>query len=366
MYCFYSLRHCDTETIWSEWKAEFLRISNKHAPIKVAMVKNRYNPWMNPDIINLMYKRDLIHNKQGSRIVPHYGRSIDFWAIRWLVVSMTQRKHILMKCLINIKIIQKHYGKNSVELSGTRKKDNTVPQTITSDMFNECFSNIGSDLIKSMPDPGNLSWKKPECRYSFSFEPIRESCVENIMKSLLLDSNLDVLDIDSKLLRIAAELLTPSVTRILNHSLISGVVPQDWKIARVTPLYKEKGDKNDRSNCRPISVLGSISMIIEREVHSQILSYFIKHDLITIDQFAFLKNHSTTGCLHRIIDDWYEALNEGEFIRACFFLHQKVLWLHQSCNTPAKVSSTWHTWSRVAMFPKLSKWSQAISVVQRH
>ena len=31
-------------------------------------------------------------------------------------------------------------------------------------------------------------------------------------------------------------------------------------------------------------------MIMEREVHSQILSYFIRHDLITIDQFALLKN----------------------------------------------------------------------------
>ena len=45
------------------------------------------------------------------------------------------------------------------------------------------------------------------------------------MKSLSLDSNLDVLDIERKLLRIAAELLTPSVTRILDNSLISGVVP---------------------------------------------------------------------------------------------------------------------------------------------
>ena len=83
----------NTEKIWSEWKAEFLRISNKHAPIKVSRVKNRYNPWMNSDIINLMYERDFIHKKQGRRIVPHYGRSIDFLGIRWLVVSMTPRKH---------------------------------------------------------------------------------------------------------------------------------------------------------------------------------------------------------------------------------------------------------------------------------
>ena len=53
------------------------------------------------------------------------------------------------------------------------------------------------------------------------------------------------------------------------------------------------------------------------------MSYLIKHDLITIDQFAFLKNHSTVGCLHRLLDDWYEAINEREYIMACFFDIQK-------------------------------------------
>ena len=68
-------------------------------------------------------------------------------------------------------------------------------------------------------------------------------------------------------------------------------------------------------------------MIVEREVRSQILDYFIKHDLITIyiDQFAFLKKHSTAGCLHRIIDDWYEAFNEGEFVMAYFFSSKSAL-----------------------------------------
>ena len=167
-------------------------------------------------------------------------------------------------------------------------------------MFNEYFSNIGSDLIKSMPDPGNLSWKIPSASTRCLLDQLKKSCVENIMKSLSLEGHLDVLDIYSKLLRIAAALLTPSVTRILNNSRISGIVLHDWKITRVTPVYD---DKRDRSNYRPTSVLGSISMIMERNDHSQILSYFIKHNLIIIDQFAFLKKHFTTGCLHRMIDD---------------------------------------------------------------
>ena len=93
------------------------------------------------------------------------------------------------------------------------------------------------------------------------------------MKSLSLDSNLNVLDIDSKLLRTAAALLTPSVTRILNNSRISGIVPQDWKITPVTPVYKGKGDKRDRFNYRPISVSGSICMIMkERITHTSYLT----------------------------------------------------------------------------------------------
>ena len=65
------------------------------------------------------------------------------------------------------------------------------------------------------------------------------------MKSLSLDSNLNVLDIDSKLLR----------------------------TARVTPVYKGKCDKRDRSNYRPVSVSGSICMIMkERITHKSYLT----------------------------------------------------------------------------------------------
>ena len=61
-------------------------------------------------------------------------------------------------------------------------------------------------------------------------------------------------------------------------------------------------------------------MSMGRKFHSQILSYFIKHNLISVDQFAFLKKVFTTGCLYLIIDDWYEAVNEGEFAMFCFLL----------------------------------------------
>ena len=124
-----------------------------------------------------------------------------------------------------------------------------------------------------MPDPGNLSWKIPSASTRCLLNRFKKAAWKIIMKSLSLDSNLNALKIDIKLLRTAAALLTPSVTRILNNSCISGLVPQDWKITRVTPVYKGKGDKRDRSNCRPISVYGSICMIMkERITHTSYLT----------------------------------------------------------------------------------------------
>ena len=169
------------------------------------------------------------------------------------------------------------------------------------------------------------------------------------LQSLPPESHLDVLDMDTRLLNCGASLLAPSVTALLNLSLFSSTLPKNWKLARVIPIYKGKGPKTEESNFRPISILRSLSMIIEREVQSQLLSYFIKHDLIAIDQFAFLKNHSTVTCLHRIIDDWYEAINDREYIMSCFFDVQKCFDSINHDILIKKTISVWYTRHRTCL-----------------
>ena len=43
------------------------------------------------------------------------------------------------------------------------------------------------------------------------------------------------------------------LVRLLNLSFDMGVVPIDWRVACIVPLYKGKGDKCECSNCRCIS-----------------------------------------------------------------------------------------------------------------
>ena len=98
----------------------------------------------------------------------------------------------------------------------------------------------------------------------------------------------------------------------------TGYCPQDWKHARVSPAYKGKGDVHDKSNFRPLSVIGHLSKLIEKCVHMQLIEYLMKHKFISIDQYAYIKKHSTETSLHRILDDILENINEKEKTILCF------------------------------------------------
>ena len=309
----------NVEQAWSNWKYEFLKICNKHAPIRVNRVKHRYNPWIGPDIVKLMYERDFIHSKARKHDDPEMWKHYRHLRNKVTNTIVKAKKMYFTELPLKHSKDPKKLWKELSRIIGNKKKDNAIPASITSEMFNEYYTDIGCEITESLPDPGKLNWKNPDCIYSFKFTDVKESCVLEKLKSLSYESHLDVLDMDTKLLRYGADHLATSVTAIMNQSLKIGNLPSDWKLARVTPVYKGKGSKTEKSNFRPISVLGCISMIMEREVQSQLMAYFIEHDMISSDQFAFLKNHSTVGCLHRLVDDWYEAINEGEYVMACFF-----------------------------------------------
>ena len=62
------------------------------------------------------------------------------------------------------------------------------------------------------------------------------------------------------------------LTHVINLSLVQGVVPDDFKSARVVPLCK-KSDKARVGNYRPVSILMIISKVFERVVYDQVESY---------------------------------------------------------------------------------------------
>ena len=87
----------------------------------------------------------------------------------------------------------------------------------------------------------------------------------------------------------------------MNKSLKSGVLVQDWKNARVKPIYKDDSDINDENNYRPTSVIDHIAKMIECLESYQSIDFLEEHNWIPMDQSAYLKRHSTQTRLHRVI-----------------------------------------------------------------
>ena len=112
---------------------------------------------------------------------------------------------------------------------------------------------------------------------------------------------------------------------MINKSLKSGVFEQDWKNARVAPIYKDDGDINDENNYRPLSVIDHIAKMIESLVSYQIIDFFEERSFISMDQSAYLKRDPTQTSLHRVIDDWLGNINDCALSGACLLDISNVL-----------------------------------------
>ena len=77
-----------------------------------------------------------------------------------------------------------------------------------------------------------------------------------------------------RLIRECADLICKPISEIFNQSIIQGVFADDWKCARVTPLFKE-GDRDDLNNYRPISVIPVVAKVFEKIVYDH-LSYYLE------------------------------------------------------------------------------------------
>ena len=115
----------------------------------------------------------------------------------------------------------------------------------------------------------------------FELMTIQPESINAQLYALGLSSKTDVHGFDSKLLYLSSDILTPIITKFANASLETNRVLNDWKLSRVTPIYKGKGDVNDKGNYRPISVISHIAKIIEREIKHQMCIYLERNALIT-------------------------------------------------------------------------------------
>ena len=92
---------------------------------------------------------------------------------------------------------------------------------------------------------------------------------------------------------------------------------RNQKFGKVTALFK-KGDRCEANNCRPITVLPTISKILEKAVHVQLYANLKNNEIITSKQFGFRPKLSTGTALAHFTDSILQNMDAGFFVGAVF------------------------------------------------
>ena len=95
------------------------------------------------------------------------------------------------------------------------------------------------------------------------------------------------------------------------------MVPDSLKIAKVIPLFKY-GSLNSIDNYRPISVLPTVSKIMERVVYDQLSEYLEQQGLLSESQYGFRKGYNTEIAVTVFTDNIRRAIDSGKMTGAVF------------------------------------------------
>jgi hypothetical protein len=138
------------------------------------------------------------------------------------------------------------------------------------------------------------------------------------MKSLAVNSGVGEVGIESIIFSACADELGLVITNLFNLIISSGVYPDEWKCAHITPLYKGKGSKSSLENYRPISILPPISKLFESLISKQIYTHFESNKLLHPSQFGFRQKMSCEIALNSLTEDWRGWLDDNKDVVSVF------------------------------------------------
>ena len=313
--CFYAT---DVGKAWTGFSDIFMSILNSVAPTKEVKLKQRTEPWVDSELLELMRVRVRYlyqfkkHNKSEDykmycsfrNQVQRYTKKVksDFFSNK--IEENRTNSRILWQQLKGLGYKNKKDDNSNIVLTidGETYRD----QKSVADYFNQCFSTVASALVQKLPSSlklfdYNLSvfkdfykTKVPE-NNKFYLKHVTEEFVHKELLQLNAYKSTGLNGIPAKFLKDGAEILKLPITWIINLSISENTVPNGMKVARVKPLIK-KNSNLEVGNYRPVSILSIVSKILERAVYIQLENYLVENNILYEYQSGFRKSFSTDTC----------------------------------------------------------------------
>lgn len=295
---------------WSTFKETVMDGVDQFVP-KITRRSNNHPPWLTNNV------RRLINQKQR-----HYKSYMKFKSIELL-----ERYKISEKlCKKAVRSAKRRYEKKLAHDPNQKKffafvkkktstrvnvgplksgnlllTESTDMAKVLNDFFCSVFSNEDTTKMPSI---------SAYCELKVNDINFSSSVVKEKICKLRPYSTPGADKITSKLLIDHSDILAEPLAHIFNLSMSSGIVPQDWREANVTPIFK-KGSKSKAENYRPVSLTSIPCKVMESIIKDKVVSHLIDNQLIHNSQHGFLSNKSCTTNLLEFLEVISSSLDDG-------------------------------------------------------
>ena len=179
------------------------------------------------------------------------------------------------------------------------------PKEIANEMAHY-FANVGDKLSKALPEPKrNITTylsKIPTCPKSIYVTPTTPTEIDNIIRNLASKQSSGYDSISNQMLKWLRPVITLPLCIIFNKSLQEGSFQDKMKLAEIVPLYKG-GDEALSNNYRLISLLLTMSKVLEKVVYARTYNFLEKNNILFNSQYGFRNKHSCNDAISELVGE---------------------------------------------------------------
>jgi len=262
---------------------------NELIPLRTIRLR-RTSDLDSPRVAALKKKRDRMLKKakrSGSVDQLKTVRDLNI-EIKWLVKN--EKKNFIKNKLKNSSTAGFWHSVNS--LLGRNNNDGEFPIKeneirLPPEDVPDRFADFFVSKVKKLLEESDIEDLTVDGEY-VPIEPFTAEEIDKALETFKPKKSSGPDDIPMMLLKDSKVTLVPWFKKLFNLIADKNIIPSEWKVARLKPIYK-KGDRSSVTNYRPVSNLNSISKIFERCLLNRLPS-----GIDGINQHGFRANHSTT------------------------------------------------------------------------
>ena len=182
--------------------------------------------------------------------------------------------------------------------NGTITNDSRKKAEVLNTYFASVFEIEGQGALQEFQDR--------DFDETLTYIEISENLVAKLIDRLKPSKSQGPDDIHPKLIKECKTSIVTPLTIIFKKSLQESVLPDIWKEANVTSIYK-KGDRTKPENYRPISLTSVPCKLMERIIRDQIVEHMSRNDFFSPFQYGFVSGKSCVTQLLEFLDDITES-----------------------------------------------------------